>query len=243
VDTLEATPRARDLPRWAELVPLGILAAGSVALLVVTELNIVESTLGSGRAILIVIGIAIGWFLLSLVVLPRLFRARWPRVAILSAFALALVWLLVVPYFDDEEVHEVRAGFPTSEPARDAPSPASPAPAAPSAPVLVRSGSFVGDDHDASGTVHVFREADGGYVIQLLGIDIEGVPDPFVHFVPGTDRTDPDGTDDLGGLRANQGDLFYDVPAGVDPSSGDWTLLIWCRAFGVPIAHATLSVA
>ena len=38
-------------------------------------------------------------------------------------------------------------------------------------------------------------------------------------------------------LCGNQGTQFYAVPAGVDPTA--WTVLVWCRTFAVPVAHAT----
>lgn len=234
------TPK-RDVPRWVELIP-PVVVLGAFGFLAITKFNVVESSVKSGRAILVIAAIVAGWLLLSRVVLPRVFHPIWPRVALLGAAALVLVWLIVVPYYDNEEVHEVRAGFPASEPREKTESqPTTPASQAPTAPVLVSSGGLEGTDHDATGTVNLYREADGGYVIQFLGIDIESTPDPIVYVVNGADREDTDGGADLGGLRANQGDLFYDVPADLDPTQGDWTVLVWCRAFGVPIANATLT--
>lgn len=235
---IETETPTRDLPRWVELIP-PVVVLGAFGFLAITKFNVVESSVKSGRAILVIAAIVAGWLLFSRVVLPRVFRPIWPRVALLGAAALVLVWLIVVPYYDDEEVHEVRAGFPASEPRKDAST--TPASRAPAAPVLVSSGGLEGTDHDATGTVNLFREADGGYVIQFLGIDIESTPDPIVYVVNGADREDTDGGADLGGLRANQGDLFYDIPADLDPTQGDWTVLVWCRAFGVPIANATLT--
>lgn len=55
-----------------------------------------------------------------------------------------------------------------------------------------------------------------------------------MHVVPGAGRQDPDGGANLGALRGNQGTQFYAVPAGVDPTG--WTVLVWCRAFAVPVA-------
>jgi hypothetical protein len=45
-------------------------------------------------------------------------------------------------------------------------------------------------------------------------------------------------TAELDALRGNQGTQYYEVPSGTDPGPG-WTVLIGCRAFGVPVANST----
>jgi hypothetical protein len=42
-----------------------------------------------------------------------------------------------------------------------------------------------------------------------------------------------------GDLRGNRGTQFYEVPDGADIGRGEWTVLIWCQTFGVPVANAT----
>jgi len=125
-------------------------------------------------------------------------------------------------------------------PAPTEPTPAEPveaAPAPPAEPVRIAAGSLSGLGHSASGTAALYRQPDGSFVVGLEGIDIQPGPDYFVYVVPGGGRQDPDGGADLGALRGNQGTQFYAVPAGVDPTG--WTVLVWCRAFAVPVAHAT----
>ncbi|MGH9025092.1 MAG: hypothetical protein ACRDWD_03095, partial [Acidimicrobiia bacterium] len=112
-------------------------------------------------------------------------------------------------------------------------------PATPEAPVLVRSGGVSGlGGHDASGTIEVFRDVDDTYVVQFTGVDIEGTPGPVVYLIPEVGAEDPGGTT-LGDLQAEVGDFFYD---GIteDLSQGDWTVLVWCEPFGVPVAGATV---
>ncbi|HEU5447541.1 MAG TPA: DM13 domain-containing protein [Acidimicrobiia bacterium] len=119
---------------------------------------------------------------------------------------------------------------------------AEPAPApATSGPQRLRSGSFRGIDHRAEGTVVVYRQPDGRYVIGLEDIDIQPGPDYDLYLVPGEDREDTKGGVRLGDLRGNRGTQFYDVPAGVDLENGPWTVLVWCQTFAVPVANTTPS--
>lgn len=56
--------------------------------------------------------------------------------------------------------------------------------------------------------------------------------------VRGDDQQSPGDGLELDALRGNQGTQYYEVPADTDPGVG-WTVLIWCRVFGVPVANAT----
>jgi hypothetical protein len=65
-------------------------------------------------------------------------------------------------------------------------------------------------------------------------------PDYDVYVVPGADREDRgDGAARLDDLRGNKGTQFYDVRGAADLDAGDWTVLIWCQTFEVPVANAT----
>jgi hypothetical protein len=120
--------------------------------------------------------------------------------------------------------------------------PAEPAPApAASGPQRLRSGSFRGIDHRAEGTVAIYRQPDGRYVIGLEDIDIQPGPDYDLYLVPGDDREDTKGGVRLGDLRGNRGTQFYEVPPGVDLENGPWTVLVWCQTFAVPVANSTPS--
>lgn len=136
-------------------------------------------------------------------------------------------------------------GGPRPAPAA-APTTAAPAPPAttaptPAQPVRLAVGSFRGVDHRASGTVALYQRADGRYVVGLEDFDIQPGPDYDVYLVPGADKEDRGGGTRLDDLRGNRGTQFYDVPPGIDLSSGTWTVLVWCQTFAVPVATATPS--
>jgi len=247
-----------------DLVPLALLAAGGVTLLVVTRGAIVANTLGSSRALLLLAGIGVAWAVLAWVVLPRAISSPAARAGVMTLPALALLWFLVVPYFRPTEVVEtlpVAAPAPATtagpaapaapaapaeaaapgEPAAPAtPAPAGEAPAleAPAGPVQLSAGELIGIGHRATGSAAILRQPDGSLVVELREIDVESGPDYQVHLVPGAAREDPGGGIHLDALRGTRGTQYYPVPPGADPA-GEWTVLIWCRAFGVPIAAAT----
>jgi hypothetical protein len=224
-------------------VPQVILFGGMLVMLIVHP-NAVRSGLMSTRAVVVNAGLLGGWLLLSFVVLPRLVKNAWVRAGMLTVLAIGAVIVLVVPTLRDTKVVEA---FPVPE-ARmqettdgDAGGSATPAPATTAAPqpVRVSTGTLRGIDHDASGTGSIYRLPDGAFVVGLENIDIEPGPDYQVYVVPGVDRESPDGGTHLDGLRGNQGTQYYDVPADLGDVGPGWTVLVWCRAFGVPVAAAT----
>ena len=79
---------------------------------------------------------------------------------------------------------------------------------------------------------------DGSLVVALEDIDVEPGPDYHVYVVGGRDRRSPGDGVELAKLKGNQGTQYYEVPRDVTVGAGD-TVLIWCRAFGVPVANAT----
>jgi hypothetical protein len=188
-----------------------------------------------------------GWLLLSLVLVPRLVENAWWDAAILGAVAVAAIVVLVVPTLRDTKVVEE---FPAAVAEPTTPSTTgrgTTAPGAPStttttapAPVKISTGMLRGIDHDATGTASIYRRADGSAVVGLEDLEIEPGPDYRVLVVRGDDRTSPGDGSELDALRGNQGSQYYEVPAATDPGPG-WTVLVWCRAFGVPIANASQS--
>jgi hypothetical protein len=223
-----------------------LLLFGGMLVMLVVHPNAFTSALQSTRALVVNAVLLTGWLVLSLVVIPRIVRNRWWDAAILSVLAITALFVLVVPTLRDTKVVEefpaaaAEPTAPTSTPAGSpATTPASSSATAPQ-PVEVSTGVLRGIDHDATGTASIYRRADGSAVVALEDIDIEPGPDYRVVVVRGDDRTSPGDGPELDALRGNQGTQYYEVPPGTDPGPG-WTVLVWCRAFGVPIANATQS--
>jgi len=225
---LTATSRARRRlpPAYALVVP-ALAGAGGLAFLAAKP-GVARSMASSPRALgftVVVAALLLGatWLLPRLAVRPVLTVAA-QLVPAAAAFGLA-----VLPAFHQVTVVEA---FPDAVPIA--------APAAPAgrADVIARA-PLHGIDHDASGTALLVMRGDGTYVVRLQSLDVEPGPDYQVHLVPGRDRQRPSGGTHLDRLRGNRGAQNYDVPRTVT-LDGPVTLLIWCRAFGVPVAAATL---
>jgi hypothetical protein len=202
----------------------------------------------STRAVLVNVGLLAGWLLLSFVVLPRLLRNVWVRSAVLTAVAVAAVIVLVVPTLRDTRVVESFpvpevAGQPASGSDAGADTSGATATTAAPDPVRVSTGELRGIDHDATGRGSVYRLGDGSFVVALEDIDIEPGPDYQIYLVRGDDQETPGDGTHLSGLRGNQGTQYYEVPRELGDVGSGWTVLVWCRAFGVPVANATQSAA
>jgi hypothetical protein len=233
--------RTRDLVILA--VPQVILLGGMTVMLVLHP-NAVKSGVMSTRAIVVNAVLLGTWLLLSFVVLPRVLKNVVARSALLTVGAIAAVVVLVVPTLRDKKVVE---SFPVAAPQESpapaagddaAPDPTVPPTAAPQ-PVLVSRGEIHGIDHDATGTASVYRQPDGTSVVGLENIDIEPGPDYRVYVVPTADAESPGDGVEIDALRGNQGTQYYTVPSEVGEVGDGWTVLVWCRAFGVPVAAAT----
>ena len=85
------------------------------------------------------------------------------------------------------------------------------------------------------------RLAGGERRLTFSRFETSAGPDLRVRLVPGG-STDGglDGAIDLGGLKGNKGDQQYDLPADVDLNRYR-SVVIWCRAFSVAFAQASLS--
>jgi len=164
------------------------------------------------------------------------------RVVCILPVVAALTWA-VLPAFHDTTVNDQPLAATSS--AAPTPAPTSPGataspPATAARPEPARRAALKGIGHRAKGTASLVRLPDGSYVVRLEGLDVESGPDYLVYLVPGAAREKPTGGVQLARLKANKGNQNYPVASGTG-TNGTQTVLIWCRAFSVPVAAATLS--
>ena len=236
--------------RWWELLPEAAVALG-LGVFLATETDAATSAFESRRAIGLMVGGALGWLALRFVLVRF---GRWPvaRLVVFAAAAIGVLAVVVLPAYDDETVIEALP-VDTVMPSTSSPSPPSSAASASEStvprptttaapapqPVLLASAELHGIDHRATGRAAIYRQPSGRLVVGLEEIDIQPGPDYDVYVVPGSDREDVDGGIRLDDLRGNQGTQYYEVPEGTDITGGDWTVLVWCQTFDVPVAGAT----
>lgn len=177
----------------------------------------------------------------------RSVRRRWFWLAVIPI--LGAGWWLGSPLFIDDVVDEALpqveptrqdragtgdSGIDDAAPAEEANSGVAPAADATPSPIAV--GDFVGFDavHQGSGSAMIF-ELDDTRVLRFDEFDVTNGPDLRVNLVLG------DGSMiDIGALKGNVGNQNYELPADLDADTIA-SVLIYCRAFGVPFASADLA--
>ena len=116
------------------------------------------------------------------------------------------------------------------------------APPAPTGPVVLASGAFISRDHGTSGDVAIVQLEDGSRVLTIEGLQTDNGPDLFVY-LDDTAADGPEGDFDdgisLGRLRANIGDLVYEIPDEVDLER-IVSVGIWCDRFSSLFGAADL---
>ena len=107
---------------------------------------------------------------------------------------------------------------------------------------LISMGELVGADmfHTGSGLVLLVRGPDGSLVLRFQDYAVRNGPDLFIYLTPDPDGdVHVDGAIELSEIRATSGNVNYELPDGVDPSTFR-AAVIYCRAFSVLFAHAEL---
>lgn len=183
-------------------------------------------------------------------------RRGWRRRSVLIPAALGCAGVLVValavfqPWrlFVDEVVDEALPGTTVSAPAPSAPSAtAAPPSAQPSQPVELARGEFISHEHATVGAVRLLELPDGTRVVRIEGLDTSSGPDlrvwlsdqPVLEGQAGWRVFDDGAYADLGGLKGNQGNQNYVVPADVDLDALT-SVTIWCARFAVSFGAAEL---
>jgi len=145
-------------------------------------------------------------------------------IAVVIVVILSIIYWLISPFFIDKKVSEELNISAESEGVQ---------------PVLALRGVFTGFDriHTGSGNVNVIKVGDR-YIIRFEeNFDVANGPDLYVGF--GKDGEYLKGSE-IGELKGNIGSQNYEVPEGINLEDYN-EVWIWCRAFSVGFAKASLS--
>lgn len=123
-------------------------------------------------------------------------------------------------------------------------------PKPPAEPVRLSVGTFISHEHQTSGTVAVYKLADGSHVLRLENLNTSDGPDlkvwltdaPVIEGRGGWHVFDDGRYANLGKLKGNHGNQNYPLPAGLDPTSFS-SVSIWCDRFNVSFGAAALADA
>lgn len=151
-------------------------------------------------------------------------------IALGAIVVIGVGYWLISPFFIDKKVSEE---FPLANSSEGA--------SMPMGPKKVLAGEFEGFDsiHYGSGSASVY-ETESGYVVRFEdNFNVANGPDLFVGF--GKNGEYVKGTE-IGNLKGNIGSQNYEVPADIDLSQYD-EVWVWCRAFSVGFAKASLNKA
>ena len=107
-------------------------------------------------------------------------------------------------------------------------------------------GTFVGQEHDTTGTARVLELPDGSRILRLEGFSTSDGPDVHVWLSDAPAGGDWHSYDDgryvaLGEIKATDGNHNYVIPAGAD-LAGLRSAVIWCDRFNVAFGSAALGL-
>lgn len=240
-------PTARAFPRRVDLVGGAVLVL-LVAIWAALRTGVARSVIGSPQALLVLTGVGLLAALIGVGVWRLTRRPLLARGLALVPVLAVFGWSEVLPMLSAPVVRadaDPLVAVSTMSSPANAESSASTGSAvsavAPSTavPVLLGSAALVGIDHEAGGTVQLIRSVGGSLVIRFEDFFVEPGPDYLLYAVPGAGATSPAGGTSLGSFAVTGGSVNLDLPADVT-GSGAVTVLIWCRTYAVPVAHATL---
>jgi hypothetical protein len=220
---------------------LRIAAVPAVAALLVGGAILVVGQLLPGN-VWIKYALSIVWFVGAGAVLRRVAEAVALDLVRPFKFAVILGALVLTGWYAaswrGKEVQERLVNVPAA-PAADEQPPFGVAEAevtvSPGAPRLLGRGRLHGIGHTASGSAELV-ESGGKVVVQLRDFKVQPGPDYRLYLAKG-ER--PDGGRELGSLKGTSGNQRYAVERRADARRFD-TVLVWCRAFSVPVAAAKL---
>jgi len=192
------------------------------------------------------IAIAFGVGLVGLLILAR--RRGWfasarrhpgRTMALLAgvlAIGLPLGWYLASPLFIRTELIE-----PSPVGVTGATTAAPSASVSPSGAAPLLTGTFQGADdfHFGEGTASIIETAPGRYTLRFEAFSVRNGPDLYVYLSPDSGGY-ADGALELGTLKATDGAVGYELPAGVDPTDFE-SAVVWCKQFAVLFAVAPLA--
>ncbi len=204
------------------VVGVGLLIAGAVA-----RPQQALTTVQSPRVWLLALAVV-----LATVLIRRLTRGLpAPAGSVLALLPVAAAAIFVVPTLRSTTVNEDLTGIaPIGT--------QSPAPSGAAAPTRLAVGEIKGIGHRGRGSASLVRLADGQLLVRLEALSVDPGPDYDVYVVPGVGRESPDGGTRLADLKGTSGNQNY--PLGKASGALPLTVLVWCEAFSVPIAAATL---
>jgi len=102
-------------------------------------------------------------------------------------------------------------------------------------PVVIASGSLIARAHEVEGTASIIEVGDTQYV-RFENLKTINGPDLRIYLSSDLGVSD---AVDLGPIRATEGNVNYEMPAGTDVTKYH-NVLIWCRAFSVLFSYAQL---
>lgn len=142
-------------------------------------------------------------------------------IILIAIFVLGVGYWLISPFFIDKVVNE-----------------SAPAQSVGGSQQEIASGAFTGFDsvHQGQGTAKLIRSGGVEYIRFEDDFSVTNGPDLFVGF--GKDGKYIKGSE-ISALKGNKGSQNYELP-GVFDSSKYNEVWIWCKAFSVPFAKASL---